>query len=299
MTPPKRKQSRKAKPTPKPANKNKSPSQMSPAVEPLTPPQITKQGEEGFSKPVIPAPPKPVVPAPSKPTMKQSKDENEFARALAAAAIDTDSDAESDLDSDKSSDPDEVLDKQSIMTVSDQKFYRYMKGWTDIVTAIPKMSSVLELKTWVGGSIFRLPMMDYLKHFYWPQQTKKNRVRGENFDTHTKMGSRDLFREDVDRTKWSDREWTASTLFRLHRDNEADIDGLYPGQPLSERRKYMILFCLIKVFLKDLSRSRLDKGLPLLCLSDTEKSSIFASFPHVKEDLTNLESKVRTLSILS
>ena len=60
--------------------------------------------------------------------MKQSKDKNEFARALAAAAIDTDSDAKSDLDSDKSSDPDEVLDKQSIIIVSDQKFYWYMKG---------------------------------------------------------------------------------------------------------------------------------------------------------------------------
>jgi hypothetical protein len=224
---------------------------------------------------------------------------------VAADAFDPDLDLDSESDTSEVGDAG-VPDERTVMQLSDQMFYQFMKGWTNIVTAIPKMSSVAELKTWLGNSIFRVPMLEYLENYYWPRQAKKTRVRGANFDTvmaiitdYARMKSRDLFRQDIDRSEWNGHTWLASVLFRLNRDNEADADGLYPGQPLPKRRKYMVLFCLMNIFLKDMFPSRLDKGLPLLCLSDDEKSAIFSRFPHLQGSLARLESKVRSLQILS
>jgi hypothetical protein len=281
-----------------------SPNPTSPPVEPLTPMPVSsktdkgKKAEEGFPKPPVPSRPTPVV--------KKSNKDSGFSSAFAAIAADNlDLDIDSESDTSEVGDA-EVLDKRTVARLSDQKFYQFMRDWADIVTAIPKMSSVAELKTWVGNSIFRVPMLEYLENYYWPQQAKKTDVRCVNFDTvmatitsHAKMRSRDLFRQDIDRSQWTGDNWLASVLFRLNRDNEADIDGLYLGQPLPQRRKYMVLFCLMNIFLKDMSPSRLDEGLPLLCLSDDEKSAIFSRFPHLQGSLARLESKVRTLQILS
>jgi hypothetical protein len=267
------------------AKAKKSPNPTSPLVEPLTPMPVSsktekgKKADESFPKPPVTSHPTPVV--------KKSNKDSEFSSAFAAAADDLDLDLDMDSESDTSEVGDaEVLDKRTVKRLSDQKFYQFMRGWTDIVTAVPRMSSVAELKTWVGNSIFRVPMLEYLENHYWPRQAKKTHVRGVNFATvmatitgHARMRSRDLFRQDIDRSQWTGHIWLASVLFRLNRDNEADGDGLYPGQPLPQRRKYMVLFCLMKIFLKDMSPSWLDKGLPLLCLSDDEKSAIFSRFP--------------------
>jgi hypothetical protein len=277
---------------------------VAPNASPLTP------VEQRTAKPVvnaeetIPNAPEPNV-APNTPQTAQDFKAARFA-ALMAAAQQNNSNSESSSSSESDVDDNTAANKAQVQRLSDWELFSMMSNWTNMVKAIPTMSLVSELKSWLADAVFRVPMLDYLKNFFFPQQAKKTRVRGENFDTvmtsiqaHSRVHDRMLFQDDIDRSKWSDGDWHAAMVSRMNRENEIDRNGLFIGQPMHERRKCMILFSLIQIFLRDMSPSRLDKGLPRLCLDPANEAELFEKFPHLRKILKSRQAEVRALCILS
>jgi hypothetical protein len=58
--------------------------------------------------------------------------------------------------------------KDKVQHLSDWELFGIMTNWTSIVKAIPTISSVSELKSWLIDAVFCAPMLDYLKNFFFP-----------------------------------------------------------------------------------------------------------------------------------
>jgi hypothetical protein len=58
--------------------------------------------------------------------------------------------------------------KDKVQHLSDKELFSIMTNWTSIVKAIPTISLVSELKSWFIDTVFCVPMLDYLKNFFFP-----------------------------------------------------------------------------------------------------------------------------------
>ncbi|KAI7968164.1 hypothetical protein EIK77_010334 [Talaromyces pinophilus] len=89
----------------------------------------------------------------------------------------------------------------------------------------------------------------------------------------------------VDRSKWTATDWSASALQRIFEEDEAQPDGLWDSHIVSPDRKYVVLYAIFSVFIKECAPSRLAKTWPSLGISPEKEKELRIKFPHLNNIL--------------